>query len=70
MGSTLSDRYLLECDAEVASVAGPGERKGLPKFDYNLDESDPDVVVLRRQEARSWPPSAPRGPPVRASLRP
>jgi hypothetical protein len=50
MGSTLSDRYLLERDAEVACVGGPGERKGLPKFDYHLDESDPDVVVLRRQD--------------------
>jgi hypothetical protein len=27
------------------------EEKGyLPKFDYHLDESDPDVVVLRRQD--------------------
>ena len=22
----------------------------LPKFDYDLDESDPDIVVLRRQD--------------------
>jgi hypothetical protein len=22
----------------------------LPKFDYHLDESDPDVVMLRRQD--------------------
>ena len=22
----------------------------LPKFDYHLDESDPDIVVLRRQD--------------------
>ena len=22
----------------------------LPKFDYHLDEADPDVVVLRRQD--------------------
>ena len=22
----------------------------LPKFDYHIDESDPDVVVLRRQD--------------------
>jgi hypothetical protein len=22
----------------------------LPKFDYYLDESDPDVVILRRQD--------------------
>jgi len=27
------------------------EEKGeLPKFDYYLDESDPDIVVLRRQD--------------------
>src|ERR671912_2697925 len=25
------------------------EEKKLPKFDYYLDESDPDIVVLRRQ---------------------
>jgi hypothetical protein len=24
----------------------------LPKFDYYLDESDPDIVVLRRQDGR------------------
>ena len=29
-----------------------GEEK-LPKFDYYLDESDPDVVVLRRQDGAS-----------------
>ena len=26
------------------------EEKYLPKFDYHLDESDPDVAVLRRQD--------------------
>jgi hypothetical protein len=26
------------------------EEKLLPKFDYYLDESDPDIVVLRRQD--------------------
>jgi hypothetical protein len=50
MASPLPDGYLLERDAEVASVGGLGERKGLPKFDYYLDKSDPDVVVLRRQD--------------------
>ena len=30
-----------------ASMEGEGL---LPKFDYHLDESDPDVVVLRRQD--------------------
>jgi hypothetical protein len=26
------------------------EQKKLPKFDYYLDESDPDIVVLRRPD--------------------
>jgi hypothetical protein len=26
------------------------EEAMLPKFDYHLDESDPDVAVLRRQD--------------------
>jgi hypothetical protein len=26
------------------------EEEMLPKFEYHLDESDPDVVVLRRQD--------------------
>jgi hypothetical protein len=26
------------------------EEPRLPKFDYHLDESDPDVTVLRRQD--------------------
>jgi len=30
---------------------GMDEQKWLPKFDYYLDESDPDVVVLRRQDS-------------------
>ena len=28
-----------------------GEGPLLPRFDYRLDESDPDVVVLRRQDS-------------------
>jgi hypothetical protein len=27
------------------------EEHRLPKFDYYLDESDPDTVILRRQDA-------------------
>ena len=30
------------------------EEKMLPKFDYYLDESDPDIVVLRRQDDGSF----------------
>jgi hypothetical protein len=26
------------------------EEPKLPKFDYHLDESDPDILVLRRQD--------------------
>ena len=29
---------------------GTDEQDWLPKFDYHLDESDPDIVVLRRQD--------------------
>jgi hypothetical protein len=29
---------------------GQEPKEGLPKFDYYLDESDPDVLVLRRQD--------------------
>ena len=29
---------------------GMDEQEWLPKFDYYLDESDPDVLVLRRQD--------------------
>ena len=40
----------------------------MPKFGYRLDESDPDVLVLRRRDGSFvWPPSAPAGPPGRAS---
>jgi hypothetical protein len=28
----------------------PMEEHKLPKFDYHLDESDPDIVTLRRQD--------------------
>jgi hypothetical protein len=35
-------------DREVSMM---GEEM-LPKFDYHLDESDPDIVVLRRQDGR------------------
>ena len=30
--------------------SGAQEPEWLPKFDYYLDESDPDVLVLRRQD--------------------
>jgi len=33
----------------------------LPKFDYYLDESDPDVVVLRRQDGAFVAAFSPRG---------
>jgi hypothetical protein len=45
------EAYRMERDVEVAlaSVHGEGATE-LPKFDYHLDESDPDVAVLRRQD--------------------
>ena len=39
----MSDR---EPEREASGAEGPA----LPKFDYYLDESDPDVLVLRRQD--------------------
>jgi len=51
MGLTSPEqRYSIERDAEVAPSGVHGEGKGLPKFDYHLDASDPDVAVLRRQD--------------------
>jgi hypothetical protein len=43
-GFALSDR---EPQSQASGAQGP---EWLPKFDYYLDESDPDVVVLRRQD--------------------
>ena len=31
-------------------VSKPMEERTLPKFDYYIDESDPDIVILRRQD--------------------
>jgi hypothetical protein len=54
---------------EVTAVAGMEEPK-LPKFDYYLDESDPDVVILRRQDGAFVAAFSARGQPGRVSLRP
>jgi hypothetical protein len=43
-GFASSDR---EPQSQASGAQGP---EWLPKFDYYLDESDPDVVVLRRQD--------------------
>ena len=51
MGLTSPEEsYRIERDAQVAPSGVHGEGKGLPKFDYHLDASDPDVAVLRRQD--------------------
>ncbi len=42
----------------------------LPKFDYHLDESDPDVAVLRRQDGSFVAAFSAGGPPGKASSRP
>jgi hypothetical protein len=34
----------------MSSEEGSKEELQFPKFDYHLDESDPDIVVLRRQD--------------------
>jgi hypothetical protein len=43
-GFALSDR---EPQSQPSGAQGP---EWLPKFDYYIDESDPDVLVLRRQD--------------------
>ena len=51
MGLTSPEQwYRIERDAEVAPSDVHEEGKGLPKFNYHLDASDPDVAVLRRQD--------------------
>ena len=37
-------------DREPQSQPSGAEGQGLPKFDYYIDESDPDTVILRRQD--------------------
>jgi hypothetical protein len=34
----------------MGSVVGSREGSNLPSFSYYLEESDPDIVILRRQE--------------------
>jgi hypothetical protein len=37
------------------------KEKVLPKFDYYLDESDPDILVLRRQDGSFVAPFSAQG---------
>jgi hypothetical protein len=41
--------FVVRVSSRVDAKA-PVEETMFPKFDYYLDESDPDVVVLRRQD--------------------
>jgi hypothetical protein len=41
----------------------------LPKFYYYIDESDPDLVILRRQDGSFVAAFSPRGSRGRVSLR-
>ena len=42
----------------------------LPKFDYYIDESDSDIVALRRQDGSFVAAFSARGPREKASRRP
>ena len=42
----------------------------LPKFDYHLDESDPDILVLRRQDGSFVAAFSARVPPRKGSPKP
>ena len=44
------------------------EEPRLPKFDYHLDESDPDVVVLRRQDGSFVAAFSARGATTREGI--
>jgi hypothetical protein len=46
-----------------------GEDLLFPSFDYHLDDSDPDIVVLRRQDGSFVAAFSVRGMPGRASRR-
>ena len=46
LGSASSEAPSTEIQSEVSTT----EEILLPKFEYHLDESDPDIVVLRRQD--------------------
>jgi hypothetical protein len=56
----------------LATKARASEMEELrfPKFGYHLDESDPDVVILRRQDGSFVAPFSARVPPRRASSQP
>jgi hypothetical protein len=44
------------------ALGGVGMKEKLPKFDYYIDESDPDLVVLRRQDGSFAAAFSARGP--------
>src|SRR5215208_1604153 len=48
MGLISPEGYRIGRDAEVAPPSVHAAGKRFPKFDYHLDESDPDLAVLRR----------------------
>jgi hypothetical protein len=50
MGLISPEGYRIGRDAEVAPPSVHAAGKRFPKFDYHLDESDPDLAVLRRQD--------------------
>ena len=52
------------------SPNGHEKPKLLPKFNYYLDESDPDVIVLRREDGTLVGAFSAGGQPGRASSRP
>ncbi len=50
MPSHLAALTMQASSTEIQSGVSSTEELLLPKFEYHLDESDPDIVVLRRQD--------------------
>jgi hypothetical protein len=50
MVGTKDHGLLLSSSRDEARVMGARQDLLLPSFNYYLDESDPDVVILRRQD--------------------
>jgi hypothetical protein len=51
LGSSPREHVVSHGPTEQRAVGGHAmDEMKLPKFDYHLDESDPDILVLRRQD--------------------
>jgi hypothetical protein len=62
LGSSPRGHVVSHGPTEERAVGGHAvDGMRLPKFDYHLDESDPDILVLRRQDGSSVAAFSARG---------